>query len=118
MDPIGRFVTVLNKKDTEHVRSASSADAVSCTNKDGPQRNHRAEKRRQDRGSHGRPQSPREFLSARTKSHQAKNPSKQEAKSASTCKAAKKRGGEGAAVTREACWLEREPVVTPHAKYQ
>ena len=30
----------------------------------------------------------------------------------------KKRGGEGAAVTHEACWLEREPVVTPQAKYQ
>ena len=30
----------------------------------------------------------------------------------------KKRGGEGAAITHEACWLEREPVVTPQAKYQ
>ena len=52
--------------------------------------------------------------------HKAKNPSNEKTaeKCASTRQAAKERGGELAAITHEACWLEREPVATPQAKYQ
>ena len=61
MGPTGRHVASLNKNVVEHVRSTSFTDGVSCTNIDWLQRSHRAEKRRQDRGSHGRPQSPGQF---------------------------------------------------------
>ena len=44
----------------KHVRSRSFADWVSWTNIDFLHRSHRAEKRRQDRVSHGRPHSSRE----------------------------------------------------------
>ena len=59
MGPTGRHVASLNRNVIEHVRSTSFADGVSCTTFDWQQRSHRAVKRRQDRGSHGRPQSPR-----------------------------------------------------------
>ena len=119
MGPIGRFVTVLNKKDTEHVGSASSADVVSCTNKDGPQRSHRAEKRRQDRGSHWATTITKIiYLSANQKSPSEESIETGNKKRLDPQRGKKKRGGGGAAVTREACWLERKPVLTPHAKYQ
>ena len=44
----------------EQVMSVSFADWVSCTNMDWLHRSHRAEKRRQDSVSHGRPHSSRE----------------------------------------------------------
>ena len=59
MGPIGFHVTTPNKEVKEHVSAASCADEVSCTTKDWLQRSHRAVKRRQERGSNGRPQSPR-----------------------------------------------------------
>ena len=39
-------------------------------------------------------------------------------KGASTRQAAKRRGGEKAAITHEACWLKREPVATLQEKHQ
>ena len=60
MGPAGRHVASLNRNVVEHVRSRSFADWVSYINKDWLHRSHRAEKRRQDRGSHGHPQSSRE----------------------------------------------------------
>ena len=60
MGPTGRHVAPLNRNVIEYVRSTSFADGVSYTNIDWLQRSHRAEKRRQERGSHGRPHSTRE----------------------------------------------------------
>ena len=60
MGPIGRHVASLNRYVGEHMRLTPFIDGVSCTIMDWLQRSHSAEKSKQERGSHGRPQSSRE----------------------------------------------------------
>ena len=116
MGPTCRHVASLNRNVVEHVRSISFADWVSCTNKHWLHRSHRAEKRKQDRGSHGRPHSSREsspeqhgrFMQSNTANqteHKMQDPPKRKTteKCASTRQAAKKRCSEGAAITHETC---------------
>ena len=69
--------------------------------------------------AHGRPHLLRLVL-ATSLSSCSSDPSKRETaeKGASTRQAAKKRGGEGAAITHETCWLERERVVAHQEEHQ
>ena len=60
MGPTGRHVASLNMNVVEHERARSFTGWVSCTNMDWLHRSHRAEKRRQDGVSHGRPYSSKE----------------------------------------------------------
>ena len=60
MGPTCKQVVALIRSILGQVMSVSFADWVSCTHMDWLHRSHRSEKRRQDRGSHGRPHSSRE----------------------------------------------------------
>ena len=56
MGPIGKHVTTSSTEVKEQLSSSSCANEVSCVTRVWLQRSHRAVKRRQDRGSHGRSQ--------------------------------------------------------------